>query len=36
MQMTEEYNTLLQKANILKDEIVKLENHIETGRQFQG
>lgn len=34
--MTEEYNALLQKANILKDEIVKLENHIEMGRQFQG
>lgn len=34
--MTEEYNALLQKTNILKDEIVKLENHIEASRQFQG
>lgn len=34
--MNEQYNGLLQKANTLKDEIVKLENHIEAGRQFQG
>lgn len=34
--MTEKYNTLLQRANDLKDEISKLENHIEVGRQFQG
>ena len=34
--MNEQYNTLLQKANTLKDEITELENHIEAGKQFQG
>lgn len=34
--MTENTTTLLQKANILKDEITKLENHIKAGKQFQG
>ena len=36
IKIIEEYNSLLQKANTLKDEIVTLENHIEAGRQFQG
>ena len=36
IKIIEEYNSLLQKANTLKDEIVTLENHIEWSRQFQG
>ncbi|MCM1059821.1 MAG: hypothetical protein NC452_05965 [Eubacterium sp.] len=34
--MDTQCHTLLQKANAVKDEIAKLENHIEAGKQFQG
>lgn len=34
--MSKEQAALLKKANVLKEEIKELENHIEASRQFQG
>ena len=36
MTTTKECNSSLQKACFLRTEIEELENHIETGRQFQN
>ncbi|MBD5081856.1 MAG: hypothetical protein HDT44_08870 [Ruminococcaceae bacterium] len=34
--MSTEQAELLKRANNLRDEIEKLEDHIEAGRQFEG
>ena len=34
--MSKEQAALLKKANVLKEEIKELANHIEESRQFQG